>query len=97
MMPGLPVWSADIRRGFSRLLPKKTPRSLLTATPNICEAAKWFTAFTLANNHTDSRGPAGFTETQKHLDENGIQYFGAPDPKRSRKYLRCHVVACESY
>lgn len=45
------------------------------------EAAKWFTAFTLANNHTDNQGAEGFTKTQKHLDENGIQYFGNYDPK----------------
>jgi poly-gamma-glutamate synthesis protein (capsule biosynthesis protein) len=44
------------------------------------EAAKWFTAFTLANNHTDNQGVAGFKETQQHLDQYGIQYFGNPDP-----------------
>lgn len=45
------------------------------------EAAKWFTAFTLANNHTDNQGAEGFTKTQKHLEEKGIQYFGNYDPK----------------
>ncbi len=45
------------------------------------EAKKWFTAFTLANNHTDNQGAAGYTETQKHLDEHGIQYFGSYDPE----------------
>jgi poly-gamma-glutamate synthesis protein (capsule biosynthesis protein) len=45
------------------------------------EAKKWFTAVTLANNHTDNQGLAGFAETQKHLAENGIQYFGHPDPR----------------
>jgi hypothetical protein len=44
------------------------------------EAAKWFTAFTLANNHTDNRGPEGFDETRQHLEENKIQYFGHYDP-----------------
>lgn len=44
------------------------------------EAAKWFTAFTLANNHTDNQGEDGFVETRMHLDENGIQYFGHYDP-----------------
>ena len=43
------------------------------------EAAKWFTAFTLANNHTDNQGVAGFEETRQHLEENGIQYFGHYD------------------
>lgn len=44
------------------------------------EAAKWITAFTLANNHTDNQGAAGFKETQAHLDKYGIQYFGNYDP-----------------
>lgn len=44
------------------------------------EAAKWFTAVTLANNHTDNQGVEGFAETKQHLEENGIQYFGHYDP-----------------
>jgi len=45
------------------------------------EAAKWFTAFTLANNHTDNQGIDGFAETKQHLDDNQIQYFGHYDPR----------------
>lgn len=45
------------------------------------EAKKWFTAFTLANNHTDNQGAAGYAETKQHLDENGVQYFGSYDPE----------------
>lgn len=45
------------------------------------EARKWFTAFTLANNHTDNQGATGYAETQQHLGENGIQYFGSYDPE----------------
>lgn len=45
----------------------------------LSEAAKWFTAFTLANNHTDNQGEAGFEETRQHLETNGIQYFGHYD------------------
>jgi poly-gamma-glutamate synthesis protein (capsule biosynthesis protein) len=45
------------------------------------DAAKWFTAFTLANNHTDNQGIEGFSETQQQLEKNGIQYFGNYDPK----------------
>lgn len=45
------------------------------------EAAKWFTVFTLANNHTDNQGVDGFTETKENLDKNGIQYFGHYDPR----------------
>lgn len=45
------------------------------------EAAKWFTAFTLANNHTDNQGIEGFAATKRELDKNGIQYFGHYDPR----------------
>ncbi|MEI6228534.1 MAG: CapA family protein [Candidatus Saccharibacteria bacterium] len=43
------------------------------------EAAKWFTAVTLANNHADNQGVGGFDETRQQLDKNGIQYFGHYD------------------
>lgn len=55
------------------------------------EAKKWFTAVTLANNHTDNQGMAGFSETQQHLEENTIQYFGHPDPRVLADI--CDVVA----
>ena len=55
------------------------------------EAAKWFTAFTLANNHTDNRGAEGFAETKQHLEENKIQYFGHPDPDQLQDV--CEVIA----
>ncbi len=43
------------------------------------EAAKYFTAFGLGNNHTDNQGGGvGLTTTRKYLDQNGIQYFGTP-------------------
>jgi poly-gamma-glutamate synthesis protein (capsule biosynthesis protein) len=45
------------------------------------EAKKWFTAVSLANNHTDNQGAAGFVETKQHLDENDMQYFGSYDPE----------------
>lgn len=55
------------------------------------EAAKWFTAFTLANNHTDNQGAEGFDETKRHLDENRIQYFGHYDPDQTQDV--CEVIA----
>lgn len=55
------------------------------------EAAKWFTAFTLANNHTDNQGIDGFEETKQHLDENQIQYFGHYDPRSTGD--NCEVIA----
>ncbi len=45
------------------------------------QASKWFTAVTLANNHTDNQGVEGFAETKSQLDKNGIQYFGNYDPR----------------
>lgn len=55
------------------------------------EAAKWFTAFTLANNHTDNQGADGFAETKEHLEANNIQYFGHYDPGQVNDV--CNVVA----
>jgi poly-gamma-glutamate synthesis protein (capsule biosynthesis protein) len=46
------------------------------------EAAKLFTAFSLANNHTNNQGgQAGLEETREHLEKGGIQYFGHFDPE----------------
>lgn len=47
----------------------------------LAEAAKWFTAFTLANNHTDNQGVDGFATTQQALEKSKIQYFGHYDPR----------------
>lgn len=44
------------------------------------EAAKWFTAMTLGNNHSGNEGQIGVDETRANLAKNGIQTFGAPDP-----------------
>lgn len=46
------------------------------------EAAKWFTIFSNANNHSDNQGGMkGLTETRQHLAQNKIQYFGNFDPE----------------
>ncbi|TAL14292.1 hypothetical protein EPN95_03535, partial [Patescibacteria group bacterium] len=55
------------------------------------EAAKWFTAFTLANNHTDNQGVDGFNETKANLEKNGIQYFGHYDPRELNDL--CDVIS----
>ncbi len=83
---GYDAWIAGLEcptvEGFSQTSAQEDATLSFNCNPRyLPEAAKWFTAFTLANNHTDNRGATGFTETQKHLDENGIQYFGAPDPR----------------
>jgi poly-gamma-glutamate synthesis protein (capsule biosynthesis protein) len=44
------------------------------------EAARWFTAFSLGNNHTDNQGADGFAATKTELAKAGIQYFGHYDP-----------------
>lgn len=57
----------------------------------LTEAAKWFSAVSLANNHTDNRGAEGFAETQEQLDKAGIQYFGHYDPREADD--ACDVIA----
>lgn len=42
------------------------------------EAAKYFTAFLLGNNHAGNQGLEGLRITRKYLEQNGIQYFGTP-------------------
>ena len=46
----------------------------------LAEASKWFSVFSLANNHTDNQGAAGTTTTREELRKAGIGYFGDPDP-----------------
>lgn len=56
------------------------------------EAAKWFTAFTLANNHTDNMQEVeGLKQTRDNLDKNGIQYFGHYD--NAVKSDICEIVS----
>ena len=55
------------------------------------EASKWFTAFMLANNHTDNQGAKGFTDTQQNLKDHNIQYFGHYDPESLEDL--CDVIA----
>lgn len=44
------------------------------------ELSKWFTAVTLANNHTDNNdGLQGLQETRQQLERNHIQYTGSYD------------------
>jgi poly-gamma-glutamate synthesis protein (capsule biosynthesis protein) len=57
----------------------------------LSEAKKWFSAFTLANNHMgDNGGQWGQTETRNNLEQNGIQYFGSFDNKPEDI---CEIVA----
>lgn len=54
-------------------------------------AAKYFTAFTIANNHTDNTGIQGFDDTRANLEKAGIQYFG--DYDLAQKGNLCEVVS----
>jgi Bacterial capsule synthesis protein PGA_cap len=64
------------------------------------EAAKWFNAFTLANNHTDNMEKYnnvnfdGFDKTRKNLDKYNLQYFGHFD--NNVKSDICEVISLYS-
>lgn len=58
------------------------------------EVAKWFSAFTLANNHTDNQGTEGFEATKKELDKNKIQYFGHYDPRELNDL--CNIISIDT-
>lgn len=78
--------------GFSQTSVEEDATLSFNCSPTyLPEAAKWFTAFTLANNHTDNQGPEGFAETKQHLQENNIQYFGNYDPYVAED--ACEVLA----
>lgn len=52
-------------------------------TSYLPEAAKWFTAFSMANNHSANQGgQAGIDATRKALEAQGIQYFGHYNPEK---------------
>lgn len=66
--------------GFSQTPTQEETTLSFNCSPDyLPEAAKWFTAVSLANNHTDNRGVDGFTETKQHLEDHKIQYFGHYD------------------
>lgn len=56
-------------------------------------AARWFTAFSLANNHTGNHGPAGLASTRRELTAHGIQFFGDPEPERLARVCSPVLVA----
>jgi poly-gamma-glutamate synthesis protein (capsule biosynthesis protein) len=58
------------------------------------EASRWFSVFSLANNHTDNQGPAGVDTTREELRRAGIGYFGDPDPANLSRV--CSVVGLQA-
>ena len=49
------------------------------------EAAKYFDAFLLGNNHAGNQGKAGLETTRAYLKKNNIQYFGTPKRTANNK------------
>ncbi|MDR3298319.1 MAG: CapA family protein [Candidatus Nomurabacteria bacterium] len=56
------------------------------------EAAKWFTALSLGNNHTDNWGTAGFATTKEYLQDSNVQYFGHYDYKNTQEICSPIIV-----
>lgn len=78
--------------GFTQTSAQEDTTLSFNCSPDyLPEAAKWFDAMSLANNHTDNRGAAGFTETKQQLDAHSIQYFGHYDPAVTED--SCEVVS----
>lgn len=53
--------------------------------------SKYFTVLNLANNHTYDMGSDRFAETQKHIEDAGIQHLGNFDPGVKKDV--CEVMA----
>lgn len=65
-------------------------------SPNyLPEAAKYFSAMSLANNHTDNQGAAGFRQTAELLHLAGIQTFGHYDPAVQKD--RCDIISLPAH
>ena len=78
------AWIADLECPItSTYLNSATQDNLLKFSCPVgytAEAAKWFSAFTLANNHMDNMQEVdGLKQTRDNLDANKIQYFGHYD------------------
>ncbi|MGV9002103.1 MAG: CapA family protein [Candidatus Saccharimonadaceae bacterium] len=90
------AWIANLEcpvvAGFSQTSAQEDATLSFNCSPDyLPEAAKWLTIASLANNHTDNRGVAGFAETRQHLEQNSMQYFGHYDPEVLDD--ACEVVA----
>jgi hypothetical protein len=79
------AWVANLEcptvAGFTQTSQEEDTTLSFNCSPSyLPEAAQWFNIVSLANNHTDNRGVAGFAETKQQLDKNSMQYFGHYDP-----------------
>lgn len=89
------AWLADLEcpvmtEDFS--VAEQTTATAFNCRPEFLpEAAKYFTFFNLANNHTrDFNGQAALDETREHLESAGIQHFGDFEPGKTSNI--CEVV-----
>jgi poly-gamma-glutamate synthesis protein (capsule biosynthesis protein) len=57
------------------------------------ELAKYFTAVSIANNHTDNmNGRKGIEETRNHLTDAGIEYFGDYDNSQTDEMCKIVII-----
>ncbi|MEO5950748.1 MAG: CapA family protein [Candidatus Saccharimonadales bacterium] len=91
------AWIADLEcpsvNGVNMTSAQEDATLTFNCSPDyLPEAAKWFTIFGNANNHSDNQGGmAGLIETRQHLEQNKIQYFGNFDPEVLKDV--CEVTA----
>lgn len=68
---------------------------IFSCSPSYLQSAsKWFSAVTIANNHTNNMGADGFADTQKNLAAAGIQFFGHYDQAQTQDL--CDVVSLKA-
>jgi poly-gamma-glutamate synthesis protein (capsule biosynthesis protein) len=64
----------------------------------LSELSKYFTAVSLANNHTNNmNGRKGIVETRKHLDNVGIKYFGDYDSSEKDELCKIIFIATKDF
>jgi hypothetical protein len=89
------AWTADLEcaSGAQQISPEAAANELVfNCRPEFLpEAAKYFTFFNLANNHSDNLGQDGLEETRTNLIKNGIMPWGDPDPGKTQNY--CEIMA----
>jgi hypothetical protein len=90
------AWSADLECPSVQAdlpLARQSSEVIFNCRPEfLAEAAKHFTFFNLANNHThDMSAESGLAETRKNLEKHGIQHYGDFEPGKLNNV--CEVMA----
>ena len=57
--------------------------------------SKYFSIYALSNNHTADLGPTSMAETQKHLEDGGVQSYGNYDPSIVED--ACSILAVKTH